>query len=328
DSSGAFDSDTDEWLGRIYGATPMANLGWSLEGHGTQVDYSDGRKNESEMYRALMNYRFAPEIRVSASLGSERNDYISGNAQTWRTHGYGFDWSPSERTMLSAFRERRFFGNGHTVTFTHRTPLTSWRVSDTRDVSLAPNNLTTVGLGSIYDLMYNMYQSSIPDPIQREAFVRSLLQRGGIAANSQVLGGFLSSQATVQRQQEISVALLGARNTVTFLASRSENQRLGSTLGSGAGDFAVTSSIRQRGFSMNWAHHLTPLSTLSVMASQQNSAGDANIQSTKLRALTVSYSTKFDPKTTASLGVRRALFESSVNPYQENAITGTLSVIF
>ncbi len=328
DASGAFDSDTNEWMGKIHGATAMANLGWSLEGHGTQVDYSDGRKNESELFRGLLSYRFAPEIRVSASMGSERNDYLGGDAKTWQTHGYGFDWSPSERTLLSAFRERRFFGNGHTVTFTHRTPLTSWRISDTRDVSLAPSNLTTVGLGSIYDLLYNMYQSNIPDPIQREAFVRGLLQRGGVAANSQVLAGFLSSQATVQRQQEISVALQGVRNTVTFLASRSENQRLGSTLGAAAGDFAVTSSIRQRGFSMNWAHHLTPLSSLSVMASQQNSAGDANIQGTKLRTLNVSYSTKFDPKTTASLGVRRALFESSTNPYQENAITGTISVIF
>lgn len=327
-SSGAFDSDTQEWTGKISGATALASLGWSLEGHRTEVDYTGARKNESDVFRGLMNYRFAPEIRVSASLGSESNNYISGDKQTWNTHGYGFDWSPTERTLLSAFRERRFFGNGHTVSFTHRTPLTSWRISDSRDVSLAPNTMTTVGLGTIYDLMYNLYQSSIPNATQRAAFVTGLLQQNGVSPNTPVLAGFLSSQASVQRQQEISVALQGVRNTVTLIASRSENQRLGSTLGRGAGDFAVTSAIRQHGFSMNWAHHLTPLSSLSVMASQQNSAGDANIQGTKLRTVTLSYSTKFDPKTTASLGFRRALFESSTNPYQENAITGTLTVLF
>lgn len=328
DSSGAFDSDTQEWTGRLSGATAMANLGWSLEGRRTEIDYSGERKNESDLFRGLVNYLFTPEIRVSASVGSESNDYISGEKQTWNTHGYGFDWSPTERTMLSAFRERRFFGNGHTVSFTHRTPLTSWRISDSRDVSLAPATLSTVGLGTVYDLMYNLYQSSIPDPAQRNNFVRGLLQQSGISPNTPVLAGFLSSQASVQRQQEFSVAFQGVRNTVTFLASRSESQRLGTNLGAGAGDFAVTSRIRQHGYSLNWAHHLTPLSSMTVLASQQNSAGDANIQGTKLRTLTLSYSTKFDPRTTASLGVRRALFQSSVNPYQENAITGTLSVNF
>ena len=54
------------------------------------------------------------------------------------TFGYGGEWTPNERTTLSAFRDKRFFGHGHRVAFNHRSPLSSWRFLDTRDEYLFP----------------------------------------------------------------------------------------------------------------------------------------------------------------------------------------------
>ncbi len=91
-------------------------------------------------------------------------------------------------------------------------------------------SLATVGLGNIYDLLFSQMASSIPDQAARAIFVNNLLLQNGIAPNVQVNAGFLSSQVTVMRRQELSYVLLGVRNTLTLAVNRTRNDSLG-TLG-------------------------------------------------------------------------------------------------
>lgn len=322
------DVDTEEWSGRLKGSTALASLGWALEGSHKNVDYSNGRNNEADRLRALLSYQIDREFRISASGGQEANNYSTVAKETHDTHGYGFDWTPTGRTQVSAFRERRFFGDGHQVSIDHRTPLTVLRFRDSRDVAILPDRLTTVGLGSIHDLIFAQLASSIPDPLERSRYVDNLLQQYGIAPDTVVTRGFLTSRVAVQRRQELSYALQGARNILTLSAVRSEYEGLGTS--TGANDiFATSRNIRQRGVSLNWAHRLTPLSTLNVTAAQQNSSGAAGSNlATELRSLHIGVSTRLGAKTTASLGARRTLFESTTLPYSENALIGALTTQF
>ncbi len=74
-------------------------LAGQRKGAGKAIDYTLGRKTESDHLRGRLTYRVDPQLRLSASLGRESNDYLSLSKQTWNTSGYGADWSPTERTQ-------------------------------------------------------------------------------------------------------------------------------------------------------------------------------------------------------------------------------------
>lgn len=322
------DVDTEEWSGKIKGITDLAGLGWGLDGSHKSIDYSSARNTEADRLRALLSYQFNREFQVSVSGGQEANNYSTATKTSYDTYGYGFDWSPSKRTQVSAFREKRFFGDGHTVSIAHRTPLSALKFSDTRDVFILPNRFTTTGLGSIHDLIFAQLASSIPDPLERSRYVDNLLGQYGIPPNATATQGFFTSQISVQRRQELSYAIQGVRNVLTLSAIRSEYEAQGTLTGL----FSTSPNIRQRGLNLNWSHRLTPLSSFNLAISQQNSSGSSGHLATELKTVLLGVSTRLGPKSTASLGARRTLFDSTnasnAAPYSENALIAALTALF
>lgn len=326
-SGNASDVDTSDWTAQISGSTAFRNLGWSVEASQQDAEYSSGRNNESDRLRALLSYQLTGQLKLSISAGSESNNYTTLTKESHNTNGYGIDWSPSERTQVSAFRERRFFGNGHRISISHRMPLSSWRFSDSRDISVFPSQLANVGRGTLYDLWFDQFASAEPDPVKRADLVNTFLQANNLSPNAVVTSGFLSSSASVQRRRDLSFAINGVRNTLTFTASQSESQQLGQS--SGINDpFANTSVIRQRGLIVTLGHRLSALSMLNVTGSQMHSSGSSGGQDATLRTINAIFSTKIGVRTSASLGARRALFDSATNPYSENAVIGTVTAQF
>lgn len=324
------DLDTREWSGRIGGGTPLAGLSWTLDGNREDSDFNAGRKHEADSARALLSYRFTPQFSVNLRGGREANDYVSTNKESRNIHGYGFEWTPSERTALSAVWERRFFGNGHNVSFSHRTPLSAWRFSDTRDYSFLPYQLTQAGQGTIYDLMFSQMASTVPDPAARAQAVTSQLQQLGIAPDPTVASGFLVSRVSVARRQELSFVLQGARNVLTLSAVRSENQAVGSAAGP-SDPFLASSTIRQRGANIDMAHRLTPLTTLNVLASRMHTSGaGGSALATDQKSLQAGVTTRLGPSTSASLGARRNLFKGNATTpsFSENAVLAMLTMHF
>lgn len=337
DSDAVSDIDLSQWNGQLRGSTPFRNLQWTIDGNQQTTDYSRGRKTDAELVRLMLTYAVAPQFRISVSGGQESNNYASLNQETNSTHGYGFDWSPTERTKFSAFKERRFFGDGHNVNFSHRFPMSSIQFSDTRDVSVQPNQFSTVGRGSVYDLFYQQcYQQLTPifpsDPAQlalaADACASNLLSQTGIPPNAQVVSGFTTSQATIRRNQQLSYAVFGARNSITFLANRSESQGVLASQSS-IDSISQNTAIKQQGFGINLSHQLSAISTLNLLSSRQESTGSGtNTLKTTTTLYQLSVTTKLGTKTTGSLSARRSEFDSNSNPYTENALVGIVSFIY
>lgn len=334
----ASDVDLSEWVGQLRGSTPFQNLRWTLDASQQTADYSYGRKTDSDRLTASATYSVVPQFRVTFSGGQEANNYASADKVSHTTHGYGFDWNPTERTQISAFRDKRFFGNGHRYSFTHRFPLSSISYSDTKDVSILPNQFTSVGMGTVFDLFKQICRqqlaSQFPDPIQLDIAANNcasgLSAASGVSASTPVTSSFLSSRATIQRRQQLALAMQGVRNTLTILLDRNESDSILAS-DSMQDDFYRNSlsSIRQRGISINLAHQVSGQTTANLSASRQESTGTGT---TALKATTTLYqggiSTKLGPKTTGSLNLRHSKFDSSTNPYTENAVIGMLSVLF
>lgn len=327
-AANANDIDLKQWAGQLRGSTPFQNLKWTVDGNQQTTEYSRGRKTEAEMLRGLVNYTVLPDFRINLSAGRESNNYASLDQESNNTHGYGFDWNPTERTVISAFKEKRFFGDGHNVRISHRFPRSSISYTDSRDVSVLPNQFATIGLGNVYDLYFEQFASLIPDPVTRANFVNALLDRLQLNPNTQVTSGFLTSRATIQRRQQLALALYGVRNTITFLASQTESQSVLAN-NSLSDDFAQNNIVNQKGISLAFSHRLSELSDLNLLASRQESTGSASNSNKATSTLyQVNVSTKLSAKTTGSLSARRSEFDSVTNPYTENALIGTLSFIY
>ena len=293
-------------------------LGWSVEGTQQSVNYSAGRTTEADRLRVVLTYAVTPQFRLSAIGGREANNYLSFDKQSYDSSGFGVDWTPTERTKLSAMRENRFFGEGHNFSFEHRTGRTVWRYSDVKDSFSTPSQSGVGSIGSVYDLFFTQFASIEPDPNLRAQLVNNFLLANGINPNAAVISNFLTSAVSLQRRQNLSFALLGVRDTVTFMATRSESSRLDS-LSTLVDDFAISSIVRQQGFSVSYAHRLTPLSSLNAFASQQNTSGSTALQDSTLRTFNISVSSLVAKRATATVGVRRVVFDSNTSPYVETA---------
>ncbi|GAB3248756.1 porin family protein [Chitinimonas naiadis] len=318
------DIDSGNWSGNLKGLSQLASLGWALDANHQSTSYENGRHSVADRLRGSLIYQTSPQIKISLFGGREANDYASINKEYWTTWGAGAEWSPSPRTQLAVSRERRFFGDANSVSFTHRTALTSWKLSSSKDVTILPNQLNTVSLGSYYDLYFNLYQTIEPDPVKRAALVENFLRLNNIPTNGTVLGGFLTSNVTLEQRHDASFAILGSRNTIVLTATQSRQSALQTGVGV-PDDFSKTQNIRQRGLGLNWAYRLSPLSSVTASFSKVNSKGlsDPALETTQ-DIMQLIFTTQLSPKTRASISARHTATDGST-AYSENAVTGFLS---
>ncbi len=306
-----------------------SKFGWRIDANqqNTTNKVAGGRATETGMMRGSLTYDFTPQFAVNASWGKESNNLTTFESENRTSSGYGANWRISEVTNFSFARDNRFFGESHSLNFDHRTGRTAWRFSDSTNIASPQGQFNTGSIGQVYDLLFLQFATVEPDPGKRALLVDSFIALNGLIPSAQATSGFLTSAASVQRRQDVSFAILGIRDTMTFTATQTSSRRL-DTLVQVADDFAASAIVRQRGFSMNVAHRLTPGSNLSVLVSRQSASGTVEAQKTATRMANLSLSTKVGDKSSASLTARRVLFESTVNPYSESALTGNLNVQF
>ena len=332
DEKGLDDVKTKELAAYLAGVKGAGRMGWALEANTRQVDYARGKRdNEADLLRGTLTYHYSPQFRVSLIGGWESNDYVSVNKESHTIVGAGFEWAPTERTLLAVSHEDRFFGDSNSISFSHRTPRTAWNYRETKDAQVATDQTSSI-LGTNYDLFYNMFSSAIPDPAARAAFVNALLLRSGVDPHAQLQGGYATTGVTLQHQRELSFALRGVRNTVTFAATWNKTKELSQGVGSGlylGSSFGNASDVRQQGVSVNWSHQLTGFSTLtgSVSRLESKGSGGTTSQDTEQTMMTINFLTQLGPKTNAGLGIRRTKFDGTAGAsnYTENALSGSIS---
>jgi uncharacterized protein (PEP-CTERM system associated) len=312
---------------QLDGAVRGGPLGWSAGWTSQDVKYSLGRTIESDRLNGTLTYAFNPQVSASLLISRESNNYTTAVKESHGSAGLGLNWRLSERTAIAAQIENRSFGQSHNISITHRTARTAWRFSDSRDVANSPAQSGVTTLGALSDLLYSQFASLESDPLKRAEMVNRFMQANGLSADAQVISNFLASTVSLQRRQEASFALLGVRDTITFVMNRGSNSTLGSFVTT-FDDLSTNSVVHQSGFSVLYSHRLTPDASMNVVASRQSTSGSGGAGGTSLRALDVSLSGRLGRNMSASVGARRVFFDSATNPYTETAVTGNLNVQF
>ncbi len=326
-SSAASDVTTQDLLLSLKGQPSASRIGWSLQAAQQAASYSQGRATETDSLSGSLSYALNPQLVVTASAGQEGNNYSSLQKERSWTSGQGIQWTPSPSTSFSANRQTRPFGQSHTINLAYRTARSAWSFTDSQDVTNSPSQSSLGSLGPIYDLYFTQFATVEPDPVKRSVLVNTFLQVNGINPNTVVVSNFLTSAVSLQRRQNLSFALLGVRSSITFTATRTETSRL-DTVSNAIDDLSNSTSIRQTGLSVSYAHRLTPDTSMNLTGMNQRSSDSSGLQETVTNSVNLGVSTRLGLKSTAAINARRVVFDSRTSPYIETAITGTVTVQF
>lgn len=320
--------------GNSTGMSAMAGLsggrsrvGWSLTATRQVSGFTGGRKTTDDNIFAGLSLQVDPSLQLSARAGHQTNDILTYSRQHYRTYGWGANWRPGPRTTLALQSDHQYFGNSHSLSFQHRMKRSIWTYSDSRGVSGNPAQAAVSQPVSLYELLFAEFASIQPDPVLRDQLVRAYLQANGLDPNPPSQGGFLSSALAVQRRQNLSVALTGLRDTVTLSAFRTQTSQLAGVTYT-TGDLAQGEPVRQLGYSIGLAHRLTPDSSLNLSASKLKTLSAGTLPGSDQRTALLTWAGTLSRRTTGTLSLRRTLFGSANNPYNESALIGTISLRF
>lgn len=289
-----------------------------------------GQSNRTDRALAELSWRPDVDWQLGAQGGGERSNLsgfgglgsspvASQRLRSGVTYGGSALWSPSPRTRLSVQGDHRVFGNTYSWSAEHRMAQSSLRVSQSRSVNL-PGAVGGGGLTN-YDLLFTQLASIQPDPVLRDALVRQLLAQQGLSPDGLVNTGFLSNRSSVSQTTSVGATWRTLRSTWLASASRAHSRPLGALpAGAPQDDFARSSEVLQHSASLSVGYRLTPESSLNAAVQWLKSQGNRADLMTDLRSLTLGWSTRLGRQQSLNLNLRHAAFESTLRPYDENAI--------
>ncbi len=320
-------SYTNEALAKI--SKDPAPWGWSIEGDRTDVKFPDQAPLLTTLGRLQAIRQVDPQLQLSGGGGYEDDHYIFADFHG-PTYNLGARWRPTDRTVVDAEWEHRFFGASYHFSFDHRTPLSVWQVRASRDVTTYPQQVAGVPGGlDVATYLNQLLLTSVPDPAQRGALVAQLIQNGGLPSFLQGGVNLYTQQATIEQSANASIGLLGARNDVFFSVYRLRNEPV-ANVPEVVGGLAGLNDNTQTGGGITWTHRMSSSLSLNTSAdflrtvSNPPLVGKTN-QGTVRTALTTPIATN----TTVYAGARYQQLHSDVTPnYTEYAVFVGLTHVF
>jgi uncharacterized protein (PEP-CTERM system associated) len=323
--------DSRLWGGdlSIDGSTRFPKLGWGITSTYEEYDFSNSTEPTKDLFTvASLSYAITPYLRVSARANTETSNVLNQEKQTTSGWGWGVNWSPSPRTNLSMTNDERFYGSSWDYAFDYRTPNTVWRLTSSQALTTGANSGGRGSPGSPFDLLFSQFARIEPDPVLRAQLVNTFMRANGIDSNASLNTGFLPTEVTEERRQEASVAYVGKRSTITFNAFQTYARSLASAALAPDDDFANGNILRQRGFGVDWAHRLTPLSSVNLRVDQTRTSESLSDRETKLWTVEAEWLTQLAPRVDLSVRARRTIFTSPTSPYHESALIADLTMTF
>lgn len=323
---------TNSSVSALLTGTRTGRVNWSASAVHQVTDDSFNRTRTSDLLNGTLLVTPLPELRLSLFGGLESNDYASLSKTTRGTYGVRVAWTPTPRTSFVAERREGFFGATHVYSASHRMRRSSLTLSDVQSVYLGSFQGDGTLRTTLADYVSQNYFRFETDPARRQIELNRFFQANpGLDPRMVLPSGVLTSATSMQRLQTLAYTWGGLRDTLVVYASRSATQRLDSRTDPLAGDLASFSLVRQQGVGATLAHRLSPLSGLSATLSQQRNSGETSTgfdQSTRLRSAYLTWSTRINPWTSASVSTRHTRFEGTSSSYRESAVIGNLNLRF
>lgn len=311
DTGGIANATTQQFTGAL--ASPIRLFGWAIDGSATRTSYEDDIRAEQEerLVRARLFFQPDSTLRLSVSAGREENNYLLGRQeQSYDIYGYGVLWRPTPRTSAELNWEHRYFGSSRLVSLNHRTRLTAWNVSYSRNASNFQQELLRLPAGNTVLLLNEIFRARIPDPVQRVNAIVDFLRLTGTPLFLTNSVAFYSQQITLQENLQASMALVGVRNSITFTVFRTQTSALSQEFSTLPNEvfLAAGDRIDQTGFGVNASHLLTGNTSVSASAQTVFAKGETSTLETQNDLLGLSLNHTLSPRTTTFAGASYTRF--------------------
>ena len=336
-------SHISQLYAQVQSGTSLRNLGYGLDASRSDQSYGGNGEIVQETGGLTLTYVLTSTFHLRGRIGYDRNSYPTTGQPDLKGASYsgGFDWQPSQHTQFNAQFGRRYFGPTANVTLRETTSKVAVSAIYSRDQTTSAGS----GLGLVADPNYavldQFFRATISDPALRAQAVTSALQQAGLSTSQFTQSTFLSNQLYLQKLAQISVALLGLRNTVTFEASRNESQAL-SNISTAFDIFQQAQRFRSTTFDANWSHRLGPRTSANFTASRSHNQAISGTGDTQVYQVTASLNRQIQPRLTGTVLVRHTQQTSenqgtginAINSsyyggnYRENAVLGSLRLTF
>lgn len=276
--------------------------------------------------RLGVNYRVDAQWQLGLIVGREHSVF-SLTDEYDSIRGVALRWTPTERTNLSVLTEKRFFGQGWEVGFTHRSPLLAisgaWRrrpVTDTVSLGIAPAG------SDLAALLDSILTTRIPNDTDRARAVQDFLQKRNLPSTLSEALEVFGQNARLNQSGSATLALMGARQLVSFTLF---SQRDSNLEREDRASLIVTSDeSRQYGGSILYSRQLTPQRTFEAVVTGVATDGQGLRLGDHTRdwSLTIMLTEALTPRSNATLGFGRQLVRSNVvTSTQETRIFGGFS---
>lgn len=272
--------------------------------------------------RAVANYAVDPQLVLGVIAGSERSEFAL-REHTDTVYGVRASWQPTERTDLTAAVEHRFFGTGWEAQFTHRTPFLSVNLRSFREPTAQPSSqILSPGGGTTSELLDAILTTRYPDPVAREALVRTIINDLGLPETLTGPVEVFADYAQLQQGTSLSVALLGRRTTLALAVHARRYRQLARSDDPLGPEASFASDNEQLGVSIDLTRRLTLQTSVSLAlrASRVEGLGSRDGDFTREKSARLSLQHALSPDTSVTLGARRQLLDSNVSaPARESA---------
>ena len=321
-------SYTSEWIGRI--ESQRAPLGWSADFDLVDVKFNNQAPQKTNVGRVTMHYDYDAQLHFRADVGYEDNHYPLSSFRGY-IYGAGLEWHPTERTSAVAQWEQRFFGTSYLVTFDHRTPLSTWNFSASRNITSYPQQLATLPAGNVQGILNLLFLSRIPDFTQRQLAVNSLIQSQGLPANLANPVNLYSQQILLTENVSATVGLLGARNAIFMNLFYLRQEPIS---GSGNELPPILSSnlndTTQQGGSFVWTHNLTSSAVMNLtLGASQSKLNEPLKGKTNNASVRLFVTQPISERTSVFAGARYQIGRSDLAPdYNEAAVFAGLTYTY
>jgi uncharacterized protein (PEP-CTERM system associated) len=291
-------------------------LGWRIEAERKETRYQgEFVPLITDIARGLVNVEVIDTLRMGLRVGAERNNFLTDPG--WQAiYGGQLSWRPSERTVLDFDAEKRFFGNGVNLTFTHRMPWLTWDLRASRDLDTSPSSLFNLGpTDNVAALLDSILTTRVPDPADRASQVQNLISRLGLPASTTTVIPILAPRLSVVENASLGLAYVGVRNTIALTLG---GARTRDALEEGplATDSPLTNNL-QRYATLAYTLRMTPTVTagLTVTYSHVVSLDTAtSAATTKDGSVRAQLAVQLTPKATALFAAQQRKLVSNVNP--------------
>lgn len=207
----------------------FGTIGWGLTHLRQDLDDSYAGETSSELTTANLRYALNARFALTATVGYDSYQFEGlGDDTSGRNWSFGFDWTPSQRTRMSASLGHHFYGQTGSFSLLHRSRRTSWNVAYNDGVTTAREQFLLPSTIDTSALLERLFASSISDPVVRQQAVAAYIRDNGLPSSLSEDVNFLSNRYFRSKVLEGSMAFRMARTSAVLTLSGSERVALSS----------------------------------------------------------------------------------------------------